>query len=62
VLLEEELFAAGLVKKKKKMEYNKDEALKCLELARQKLRNEDFDGASRLVAKSKKLFPTPEAK
>jgi len=44
------------------MEMNKDEALRCLDIARRKLSQGDVDGARRFLAKSNALFPTPEAK
>ncbi|CAG8567885.1 15280_t:CDS:2 [Acaulospora morrowiae] len=43
------------------MEFNKDEALRCLEIAREKLTTGDVSGAIKFAQKSINLFPTTEA-
>ena len=43
------------------MESNKDEALRCLDLARQHWKGGDADKALRFIDKSIRLFPTPAA-
>lgn len=43
------------------MESNKDEALKCLSIARQLIENGNYDKANRFVNKSIKLYPTDQA-
>jgi len=40
---------------------NQDEAMRCLDLGHKKLAANDFDGATRLLGKSKKLYPLKEA-
>ncbi|KAJ9090309.1 Chaperone protein dnaJ [Entomophthora muscae] len=44
------------------MEVNKDEARRCLEIAKKKENNSEFDSALKFIRKSISLFPTPEAK
>lgn len=43
------------------MESNREEALRCVDLARSKLARGDLDGALKFTRKSLQLFSTPEA-
>ncbi|KAF9429300.1 hypothetical protein BGZ76_001517 [Entomortierella beljakovae] len=43
------------------MEVNRDEALRCLDIARRQMNSGDFAKARKFAAKSTSLFPTPEA-
>ncbi|KAG0048305.1 hypothetical protein BGZ83_006703 [Gryganskiella cystojenkinii] len=44
------------------MEVNRDEALRCLDIARRHFNSGNTAGAKKFIAKSISLFPTPEAK
>ncbi|KAK3835553.1 MAG: hypothetical protein J3R72DRAFT_477479 [Linnemannia gamsii] len=44
------------------MEVNKDEAQRCLDIARRHLNSENYSSAKKFATKSLALFPTPEAK
>ncbi|KAF9349351.1 hypothetical protein BGX26_012319, partial [Mortierella sp. AD094] len=44
------------------MEVNRDEALRCLDIAKRQLSSGDFAKARKFAEKSISLFPTPEAK
>lgn len=44
------------------MEGNKDEALRCVEIARESLAEGNRDKASRFLLKAEKLYSTTEAK
>lgn len=47
---------------RREMEVNRDEALRCLDIARRQLNSGDFAKARKFAGKSISLFPTPEAK
>ena len=44
------------------MEGNRDEALRCLEIAKNALAQGDKNKAKKFIFKADKLFPTPQAK
>lgn len=44
------------------MEINKEEAIRCLRIAKNHYGNKNYDAAVRLTQKSLKLYPTEEAK
>ncbi|KAG0013443.1 Eukaryotic translation initiation factor 2 subunit 3 [Entomortierella chlamydospora] len=48
--------------RRKRMEVNRDEALRCLDIAKRQLSSGDFAKARKFAEKSISLFPTPEAK
>jgi DnaJ family protein B protein 12 len=52
----------GPKKKKMSTATNKDEGLRCMEIARRALENGDFDKAVRFADKAFRLYPAPETK
>ncbi len=44
------------------MESNKEDALRCLEIAKKSINEKDYEKAKRMASKSERLYPSSDAK